>query len=98
MKAQTFIVLYLRLQLIFVVKSTLKRYKIFLRFLRFLRFTIKTLDVDVVAFVDPRIIHRHLKTLSMSEYRSADRCHFVSLQRHVRHGNGGVGVALCAVH
>ena len=55
------------------------------------------LDVDVVAFVDPRIIYRHLKPLPMSVYRSGDRCHLVSLQRHAWYGNDGVGVALCAV-
>ena len=55
------------------------------------------LDVDVVAFVDPRIIYRHLNPLPMSVYRSGDRCHLVSLQRHARHGDSGVGVALCAV-
>ena len=55
------------------------------------------LDVNVVAFVDPRIVDRHLKPLSMSVYRSADRCHLVSLQRHARHGDGRVWVSLCAV-
>ena len=48
------------------------------------------LDVDVVAFVDPRIIYRHLKPLIMSVYRSADRCHLVSLQRHAWYGDGRV--------
>ena len=55
------------------------------------------LDVDVVAFVDPRIIDCHLKPLPMSVYRSADCCHLVPLQSHARHGDGRVGVALCAV-
>ena len=66
MKTQAFLILCLRLQLIFTVKSTLKRYQLFLRFLRFLRFTIKILDVNVVAFAFPRIVDCHLYPLSMS--------------------------------
>ena len=55
------------------------------------------LNINILAFVVPSIIHRHLKPLAVSVYRSADRCHLVSLQCHTRHGDSRVGVALYSI-